>query len=90
MADQRGKKYIIYHSAMPHRIQIGDIVAFGQSFIERHSGHTAGVATAHGKVKALHSVENLILADIEWTMPGLSKRVHVKNLLRVKAAVLAE
>jgi hypothetical protein len=75
---------------MPYKIQLGDIVAFSRGFIERHSQHTASVATAHGKVKALHSVEGATLADIEWSMPGLSKRVNVKNLLRVKAAVSAE
>jgi hypothetical protein len=75
---------------MAHRIQLGDTVAFSQSFIDRHGRHTAGVATAHGRVKALHPVKGLMLADIEWTMPGLSKRVNVKNLIRVKAAASGE
>jgi hypothetical protein len=75
---------------MAHRIQVGDTVAFSQGFIDRHGRHTAGVATAHGRVKALHPVKAVILADVEWTSPGLPKRVNVKNLITVKAAASGE
>ncbi len=65
-------------------IHVGDTVALTPSFIERHSRHSDNMPFATGKVMALHRIAGgIILADIEWDKPGLSKRVDVKNLVKV-------
>jgi hypothetical protein len=65
-------------------IQIGDTVACGQTFIERHGRYSGSMTYARGKVNALHRVAGgIILADIDWNPPGLPKRVDVKNLIKV-------
>ncbi len=67
-------------------IRVGDTVALTQSFIDRHSRLNANMALANGKVKALHRIgQGIVLADIEWKTPGLSKRLDVKNLVRVES-----
>jgi hypothetical protein len=66
---------------MPHRIQIGDTVAYTDSFLDRQSRHHRNMASAHGKVLALHYLKTgTILADIQWDKPGLPKRVNIKYL----------
>jgi hypothetical protein len=76
---------------MPQGISIGDIVAYTDSFIDRHSRYPNDVPSAQGKVTALHSLESgVILADIHWNKPGLPKRVNLKNLRKVKVPVPAE
>jgi hypothetical protein len=66
---------------MPHRITIGDTVAYTDSFIDRHSRYPSGIQSAQGKVTALHTLKSgSILADIQWNKPGLPKRVNIKNL----------
>jgi hypothetical protein len=65
-------------------LQVGDTVAFTQDFLDRHSLHTGTMPFARGKVTALHRVVGgIVLADIEWNKPGLSKRFDVKNLVKV-------
>jgi len=64
-------------------IRVGDTVVFTQSFIDGLSSLNSSVALASGKVAALHRVaEGVVMADIEWKSPGLSKRLDVKNLVR--------
>jgi hypothetical protein len=67
---------------MPHAIQVGDTVAFTPSFLDRHSTqYHSEMPIARGKVTALNTLlSGVILADIAWDKPGLSKRVNVKNL----------
>ena len=63
-------------------IQVGDTVVYTDSFLDRHSHFYINMLSAQGKVKALHHVRNLTLADTEWNRPGLPKRVNVKYLTR--------
>jgi hypothetical protein len=65
-------------------IRVGDMVALTRSFIDRHSRPNGSIALANGKVAALHRIaEGIVLADIEWKTPGLSKRLDVKSLVRI-------
>lgn len=74
---------------MPNRsrvvpaIQVGDTVAYTDTFIERHGPHLKDAQSAQGQVTALHNLESgATLADIEWSKPGLPKRVNVKKLIK--------
>lgn len=74
-------------SKMAHIIQVGDLVAYSQGFLDRHNRYPSNLPTAQGKVKALHQIESgTILADIEWNKRDLPKRVDVKNLTKIKDA----
>lgn len=62
-------------------IQIGDIVSYNHTFIDRNSRYPNDLQSAQGKVMALHKLgTGIVLADIDWNKPGLPKRVNVKNL----------
>src|SRR5438128_2726915 len=61
-------------------IQVDDIVAYTDSFLDRHSRFHIDMPAAIGTVKALHHVRTLTFADVEWNKPGLPKRVNVKYL----------
>ena len=66
---------------MPHKIKVGDTVAYTKSFLDRHSQYPSYMSVARGNVNALHTIDKgIILADIEWDKPGLPKRVNVRNL----------
>lgn len=71
-----------------HTFQIGDIVALSETFVERHSRYANSMSIARGKVTAIHYLDKVTLADIQWDKPGLPKRVNVKNLTTEKAAAL--
>jgi hypothetical protein len=49
---------------------------------------TSEAASAKGTVKALTTSKNVsnaaTLADIEWDVPGLSKRLNIINLVKIK------
>jgi hypothetical protein len=76
---------------MPHRIKIGDTIAYTNTFLDRHSRFQTDMLSAQGKVSALHYLKTgVILADIDWNKPGLPRRVNVKNLTRTKAPALGE
>jgi len=78
-------------SEMARRIQVGDIVAYTQGFLDCQHVGVASAACAQGKVKALDRLESGgVLAEIEWNKPGLPKRVNIKHLTKTEAAVLAE
>ena len=65
-------------------IQVGGTVAYNQEFLDRNNRYPNDLPTAQGKVKALHRLDNgIVLADIDWSTPGLPKRVNVKNLCRL-------
>jgi hypothetical protein len=64
-------------------IQVGDTVAYTETFIERHGPHLKDAQSAQGQVTALHDLESgATLADIDWNKPGLPKRVNVKKLIK--------
>jgi hypothetical protein len=71
-------------AAVSQRIQVGDTVALTQSFTDRHGLPSGGMTLISGKVTAIHRIaENVIMADIAWNSPGLSKRLDAKNLIKV-------
>ena len=73
---------------MTHSITIGDTVAFHPAYLDRHSRHYANMASALGKVIALHRLRTgVILADIDWNKPSLPKRVNIKNLSTTTASL---
>lgn len=78
----------LYPSArMLHPVNIGDPVAFTDSYLDRQSRFYPDMRSATGEVTALHQLEsNDILADVEWDTPYLPKRVNVKNLVRANIA----
>jgi hypothetical protein len=70
---------------MSDRITVGNHVAYTESFLDRHSRYHNNMGSAQGKVVALHYLKTgVILADIEWDMPGLPKRVNIKYLTTKK------
>lgn len=76
---------------MPQPIIVGDNVAYSERFLDRQNHYPNDMASAQGKVKALHRLDSgAILADIEWDKPGLPKRVNVKHLARAKVPALGE
>jgi hypothetical protein len=72
------------------KLQIGDIVALNEMFVDRHSGYANSMPFARGKVTAMHHLDKVILADIEWDRPGLPKRINVKNLTTEKGIASGE
>ena len=75
-------------SEMSSRIEVGDSVAYTDTFLDRNSRYPSDILSAQGMVKALHYLDRgLILADIEWDKPGLPKRVNVKNLTPKKVTI---
>lgn len=74
-------------SEIAHRIQVGDTVAYSQSFLDSQNRYPTTIATAKGKVKALHRLDSgFIMADIEWDKRDLPKRVNIKNLTKTTDA----
>ncbi len=65
---------------MSQPIAVGDNVAYTESFLDRNSPFNSNMPSALGKVKALHLLDRITLADIEWNHAGLPKRVNVKYL----------
>ena len=63
-------------SNMAHIIQVGETVAYSHNFLDRQNQIVTNMQLAQGKVIALHRLHTgIVLADIEWNMPGLPKRV---------------
>ena len=74
-------------SKIANGIQVGDTVAYSQSFIDRQHRYPDKMPSARGKVNVLHSLDKgIIMADITWNEPGLPKRVNIKNIVKAKAA----
>jgi hypothetical protein len=72
---------------MPYHINIGDTVAYTDTFLDRQSRYQPDMLSAQGKVTALHHIKTgEILADTEWNKPHLPKRVNIKYLIRKDAA----
>jgi len=71
---------------MSCKIEVGDTVAYSDTFIKRQNRYPTDMPSAQGKVKVLHRLDTgVILADIAWNKPGLPKRVNVKNLTKMQA-----
>ena len=71
---------------MSCKIEVGDTVAYSDSFIKRQNRYPTDMPSAQGKVRVLHRLDNgVILADIEWDVHGLPKRVNIKNLTKAKS-----
>jgi hypothetical protein len=65
-------------------VQRGDTVAYNRSYLDRQNVQSDKLVYARGKVMALHRIaEGVVLADVHWDTPGLSKRVYVKDLVKV-------
>ena len=76
---------------MSCKIEVGDTVAYSDTFIKRQNRYPTDMPSAQGKVKVLHRLDNgVILADIAWNKSGLPKRVNVKNLTKTQAAALGQ
>jgi hypothetical protein len=74
---------------MSHEIEVGDTVAYNDSFLARQNRCPSDLPSARGKVNVLHRLDSgVILADIEWNSRGLPKRVNIKNLAKAKADAL--
>ena len=70
---------------MSHEIQVGDTVAYSGSFVDRQHLCPSGLPSARGKVTALRRLDGgVVLADVEWDVHGLPKRVNTKNLATAK------
>jgi hypothetical protein len=70
-----------------HRMQpvkVGDVVAYNKAFLQNVGAYTGDMPQARGKVTALISSvgKDVTLAEIDWNLPDLPTRVHVKNLIR--------
>jgi hypothetical protein len=64
-------------------IQRGDTVAYNPTYLDRQRIQRDTLANARGKVTALHRIaEGVLLADVDWDTPGLSKRVYLKDLVK--------
>jgi hypothetical protein len=74
---------------IPQSIQVDDTVVYTDSFLDRHGRFHLDMPSAQGRVKALHHVRSLTIADIEWNRPGLPKRVNVKYLNKKSNTTLA-
>jgi hypothetical protein len=65
-------------------IQRGDTVAYNRSWLDRQRLQRDKLVSARGKVTALHRIaQGVLLADVDWDTPGLSKRVYVKDLVKI-------
>ena len=62
---------------------VGETVAISETFVDRNRHYASNMPGARGKVTALHYLDKITLADIEWDRPGLAKRVNIKYLVRV-------
>jgi hypothetical protein len=71
-------------AAVSQRIQVGDTIGLTQSYIDRQGLPSGGMSFIRGKVTALHRIaEGVIMADIAWNTPGLSKRLDLKSIVKV-------
>ena len=71
---------------MSNEIQVGDIVAYSSTFVDRQHLCATDLPSARGKVKVVRRLDSgVILADIEWDVHGLPKRVNIKNLTKAQS-----
>jgi hypothetical protein len=65
------------------KIKVGDRVAYSAAFLRSTGQYAGDVPHAKGEVRALVSLGETTLAEIEWDKPGLPGRVNVANLCHV-------
>lgn len=76
---------------MSHEIEVGDTVAYSDTFLDRQHLCPSHLRSACGVVKVLHRLDNgVMLADVEWNNRSLPKRVKTKSLAKTKAAAFGE
>lgn len=64
-------------------IKVGDLVAYTDNFLDRHSRYPNDMRSAQGEVKALYYLDSgVILVDVIWNRPHLPKRVNTKYLTK--------
>lgn len=71
-------------------VKVGDIVGYSKAFLQSTGQYTGDAPFARGKVLALHSLGDTILAEIDWDKPDLPSRVNVKNLSTVRQITLGD
>ena len=65
-------------------IQRDDTVAYNRGYLHRQNVQSDKLVSARGKVTALHRIAaGVVLADVDWDTPGLSKWVYVKDLVKL-------
>jgi hypothetical protein len=87
MADQRGNLDRTKHTP---EVQVGDTVAYSRQFLKNTGQYTGDAPFARGKVTGLTPLGQLLLAQVLWDREDLPNKVNVKNLSRVKDAVVME
>lgn len=66
-----------------HSIQPGCTVAYSAAFLRSIGCFSGDMPQARGKVSDLRKMGETTLAEVEWDIEGMPKRVNVKNLVRV-------
>jgi hypothetical protein len=61
-------------------VKVGDRVAYGRQFLRNIGCVTGDLPRARGIVAALVTVGEVTLAEIDWDLPDIPRRVNVKNL----------
>jgi hypothetical protein len=68
---------------MSHEIEVGDTVAYSGRFLARQHLYPSDLPSARGTVIALHRLDSgVMLADIDWDIHGMPKRVNIKNIVK--------
>ena len=65
------------------KIRVGDRVAYSAAFLQSTGQYAGDVPHARGEVKALITLGEATLAEIEWDKPDLPRRVNIANLCHV-------
>jgi hypothetical protein len=65
------------------KIQVGDRVAYSAAFLQSTGQYAGDVPHAKGEVKALITLGETTLAEIEWDKPDLPRRANIANLCNV-------
>jgi hypothetical protein len=64
-------------------IEVGDRVCYSKRFLQSTGQYTGDSPQGRGTVTALLPLGETTLAQIDWNIPDLPKRVNVANLSRV-------
>lgn len=62
------------------KIEVGDRVCYSRTFLQSTGQYTGDSPQGRGVVKALVPRGQTTLAEIEWNIPDLPRRVNVANL----------
>jgi hypothetical protein len=64
-------------------IEVGDRVCYSKRFLQSTGQYTGDAPQGRGTVTALVPLGETTVAEIDWNIPDLPKRVNVANLSRV-------